>query len=394
MATAGSRIRANLVIKLGLMVIAGLFWSSQAAAITMKNLYEVRVPVKNQSTNERQQSIREAFGVLLVRLTGNEGINTMDQVLALSEKAEQYVRQFRYEQEPLPLLDVYRRMEAERLAENQAEPSMLPNMREPLFAGDETRQILSVVFDENAVNELIWSNRLPFWGKGRPAAIVWLVIQDEHERFLLDANQPSVFLEILRTEARQRGIPLVFPLQDLQDQIAISAGDVWGNFEQTIRKASERYETETILTGRLMRDPLGQWRSRWSVLRADDRVDYELEHDDMAFAIAEGVRSLANDLATRYAHVTTGEEKDESFIVHIADVKGVSDYHRATSHVESLSAVASSQVSQVSSDKITLRLHLRGSRQSLEQAVKLGGKLVAQNTTEADARELFFRLQP
>jgi hypothetical protein len=380
---------------LSITAVLSLFFSMPASAITMKNLYEVKIPVKNQSSDERQKSIREAFGVLLVRLTGNEGINSMEQVIALTEKADQYVRQFRYEQEPVPLLEHYKKEQAERarIAEEEGF-SMLPNLREPISHDEETRQVLSVAFDEMAVNKLIWSNRLPFWSKTRPSTIVWLAIQDEQERFLLDANQPSVFLDVLRRAARERGIPLVFPLQDLQDQISINVGDVWGNFESTIRKASTRYETESILTGRLLRDPTGIWRGRWTVLRGNERFDYVIEHTELEFTVAEGVRSLANGLATRYAHVTTGEEEDQSFTMFIADVKDVGDYHRATQHVNSLTAVASTQVAKVSADQIVLKLHLRGNREALEQAVKLGGKLAVQPGADASDKELYYRLQP
>lgn len=373
-------------------------WQS-AHAITMNNLYEVQVPVKDQSRNERKESIKVAFQTLLVRLTGNEGIGTMEQVIALSETADQYVRQFRYEQEPVPLLDIYNKIKLDRLARAEREPGMFGFVEEIdtelTRSPDETRQVLAVKFDEKAVNELIWSNRLPFWGKGRPAAVVWLAIQDSKGRFLLDTTGDNLYLEVLRAQARTRGIPLVFPLQDFQDQVAISVGDVWGNFESTIRKASARYETDTILAGRLTRDIEGQWHGRWTLYRGKERLDYEIRSDQIELALAEGVRQFANVQATRYAHVTTGEEEDEFFLLHIAGVSNLGDYNRATRHVKSLSAVAGTQVAQVTSDSIVLRLNLRGNQQAFEQAARLGGKLDKEPPpAEVTNREMFYRLQP
>ena len=390
-------VKRVLVGKLIFFIFCSLWVVLPAQALTMKNLYEVKVPVRNQGRTERKASIRQAFNILLVRLTGNEGIGAMEQVIALGDKADQYVRQFRYEQEPVPLLDSYKQLKAERAAQVvESEGSMLAFVVEPELDRDPdaVRQVLAVKFDEKAINELIWSNQLPFWGKGRPAAVVWLAIQDSKGRFLLNTTEDNVYLEILRTQARERGIPLVFPLQDLQDQIAINVNDVWGNFESTIRSASRRYETEAILAGRLTRDITGQWHSRWSMLRPKERVDYELRHDELEVAVSEGVRQLANDLATRFAHVTVGKEKDEFFTLHIADVQGIKAYDRAIRHVKSLSSVASSQVAQVNSDKIVLKLSLRGNQQAFEQAIKLGGKLVPDQANASLSQEMFYRLQP
>jgi len=59
-------------------------------------------------------------------------------------------------------------------------------------------------------------------------------------------------------------LPIAFPLLDLEDRAVIGITDVWGNFSDIIREASQRYSVDAILVARLHKEN-NAWQGRWTI---------------------------------------------------------------------------------------------------------------------------------
>ena len=57
-------------------------------------------------------------------------------------------------------------------------------------------------------------------------------------------------------------MPIVFPLLDTTDLQSVTFSDIWGGFDEAILYASERYDANSILIGRIR--PSSSQRSRWT----------------------------------------------------------------------------------------------------------------------------------
>jgi len=69
---------------------------------------------------------------------------------------------------------------------------------------------------------------VPIWGKQRPSTLVWLVVEDEGGRRLIGTDEESEYLSVLKERASVRGIPMLIPLLDLEDNARLKPSDVWG----------------------------------------------------------------------------------------------------------------------------------------------------------------------
>jgi len=376
---------------------------SSVNAITVDRLFEVGVPVVSQSEAERKQASRQAFEILLVRITGRRDFPETEIGRQMIDNARRYVSSFRYEayQAPAfesadPAIDLVpdENLQADETVSPQA-PALEPVSE--LEPEPEPTQKLVVSFDHKAVKNKLWKQKLPVWGKTRPSTLLWVAIQDANQRILLDANEPTALFAYIQTQAEKRGIPLLYPLLDLEDQININVTDVWGAFEEPVKNASARYQPEAILSARLFLDPFGVWQSRWTLFQGSDEISWQLAAPDLKTAAIDGLDQLADRLAQRYAHVSSVED-DSEFLIYISDANKLADFVRVNKYLSGLSSVKSVDLTQVKANELVFRLDLRSNASALKQAIKLGKVLFttedpfAPETEQSDG--LAYRLMP
>lgn len=354
-----------------LYALLGLLMAGTAQATTLEDLYSLKVEVADQSQVSREKAITQAFDKLLVRITGDTAVPENEQVQSLRDKASRLVRQFRYETENVEVTD-------------ESTPDAPPVTH--------TRLIISITFDEQALNDALWKQRLPVWSKTRPAVLVWVAVQDSERRYLLDPNESSEFMQSLQANAERRGLPLLFPLMDLQDQLNINVSDVWANFTDTINRASDRYAPEAILVGRVAQDVFGNWQVRWVLYQGESSVSWTSPAENFDQIAAFGVDSVADSLARKYANVDGGESG--AYWMEVVDVKNLDDYVRASDYLKTLSPLENMLISRVEADRVTYKLDLRGNVEALEQAISLGTILKAEASERFSERMLTYRLQP
>lgn len=340
-------------------VCRGFFWifalvPISAGAVTVDGLYEMEVPVAGQGAAAREDAIRAAMSDVLLRLTGRREVLGLPGTVALIEQAPHYVQQYRYLRDATPKSAG----EASTPATTEAEPD----------------QRLWILFDAAAVDQFLFKNHLPVWGKARPGTLVWVAVQDNERRTLLDANTPSPMLSALQARARERGLPLVLPLWDLEDQQKVSAADVWAGFRDALLMASKRYATEAVLVGQVFQDAIGGWQGRWTLYEGKDVYNWSSAGETIEPVVTEAVDGAADELSRRYA---SGGKDNEGVYISIGDIKSIDDYARATRYLTALTPVAKLEVTLVEAARVTYHLELRGNRDGLERAITLGSTLIA-----------------
>lgn len=353
--------KRNMLIKSGLALnfiacfLAVLMTGYGGAAYADKvgKLYEARVPVSSQDRDERNEAIRVAFAEVLVRVSGRTNIAESEGYTAINEaieRATRYAQQFRfYKANPPP--------------------------RDP----EAPKLVLWVRFDEQAVNQVLRNNQLPVWGDTRPATLVWLVIDNRGHRELVGNDLSNKNHRALQKQASRRGVPLRFPLLDLADRSNLRASDVWGNFESTILRASQRYQTEAVLVGRVYQGYSSYWNARWSLYTDGRRQDWTVSGSNIDEVLAAGIDKTAESLALRYAQV--GLVGEGHVLVQVKDIKNLADYNRVSKYLRSLSHVSAVNPYQVEDKGATFQLITPGGRLGVARAVSLGHTLITEPVT-------------
>ncbi|QJR79380.1 DUF2066 domain-containing protein [Alteromonas pelagimontana] len=174
-----------------------------------------RVKVENQSQATQNKAVKSALGAVFVKTSGSNEVLNNSAVKSALRSATQYLRSYRFEDNGSSLIYI-------------------------------------AEFDRQAVVSLLREQQLPVWGNRRPDTIFWLAIEDEHgNRQIIDEANSNGVRRAVQDTAKRRGIPLNFPLMDLDDNNAISIYDIWGRFASTLTQASKRYGVDYVIGARV-----------------------------------------------------------------------------------------------------------------------------------------------
>lgn len=326
-----------------LCLLLALLTPLSAMTATPPGLYQVEVPVADRSPASRQSALQQAMVVLAIRLSGDRTIAERSEVQSLVDAASRYVQQYQYVTQPAQ--------------DSAAAPELS----------------LSVMFDGTAVAGALRAAGLPVWGHERPELLAWIAVDENGRRRLLAAGEESNLRHSVDQVARQRGLVLLLPLLDLEEQSRVRVSDVWGGFVEDLRDASARYGAQGILLGRIMRDGDG-WRGRWLLDYASLSTSWVTQGDTLDAALREGLEQLADRQATRMA-VQGGSALAASQSIIVTGIDGLDSYARVSHYLRGLSVVKQVELIRVSGDQMELMLGLNGQLIHLNQAIRLGNLL-------------------
>ncbi|MCU7934876.1 MAG: DUF2066 domain-containing protein [Candidatus Thiodiazotropha sp. (ex Dulcina madagascariensis)] len=337
-------------------LLLGLRWLWLAAALLawipasaepVGNLYEAEAPVLGQRADARAVGLRDAFAKVLVKVSGDRGLLNQPDLGRLLNKASGFVQQYRYKSLESPPADA-----AQATAD----------------------RLLWVRFDKRAVNRLLRESGVPVWGETRPSILVWLGVEEGTRRGLTSPEHERLLRHRLNRVADTRGLPFMWPLMDIEDRNAIRVSDLWGGFEENIRKASDRYLPDVILVGRMTRRGADSWRGEWLLYLPDKVNRWQTLADTKTALASEGLNQAADALALRFApqQVSLGVT-DLRIRVHglsqLADYVLVKDYLRSLAIIEQLDLLSASP------EKVSFMARVHGGREALERGIQLGAVL-------------------
>lgn len=333
------------------------------AATEVDGLYEASVPVFTQGKEERKLAIRSAFEDVIVKVSGDRNAVALLELAGALENMVPFIEQYRYD----------------KLPQEPAPPDFDPDIQATEL---QPTQLLWARFDEDEVNRILQQNNLPVWSRVRPMMLVWLAVEDAGMRYIVDSGSVSDIPAELDKLSKRRGVPVVLPLMDLEDQQNVRVIDIWGNFNEPVRLASERYQPEAILVGRLLRDRSGGWRGRWTFY-GDEKstgVYWSNIASSQPELIATGVNGASDWLAQRFSHVFS-ELEEGNVLLTISDINQLGHYARVQNYLEKLPSVTQAQAIRVEEDNITYQLKLKTGTEDLLQSIKLGKALVPIETS-------------
>jgi len=344
------------------LILACLPASSFGAKVS--GLYEAEVKVFSQKRSERSLAMISALAEVVAKVSGQRDAFKVGNVSKAAKRPARFLQQYRYR----ALSDEERQRELE-LAKPGTEP-----------------QIVLFRFDKAAVDKLLRDNNLPVWGATRPATLVWLAVEDEGRQYMVGGDSLEPLREQLLRESRRRGLAVLLPLMDLQDQRALSFSDVWGGLSDSINQASLRYKAEAVMVGRLYRPRGGEWQGQWTMMESGTLQSWRGVGVLPGELLDEGVAGAIDVLASRYAPAA-GLQQTGYLPVTVTDVRNLDDYARVSRYLISLQQVSQVHASRVEADRITFELDMRGSPESFSKTVSLGNVLTPYKSLSGETGE-------
>ncbi|WP_233402147.1 DUF2066 domain-containing protein [Marinomonas ostreistagni] len=318
--------------------------SSLGHAVQVSNLYSsvVQVPSSLEGSQMLQRAFNEAIDDVLIRVSGQQqGLS--DSVL---RKAHQAASSWVAQHSVQDVVD---------LVEGAG--------------GLESAKEINVTFYKESVDGFLFDNQLPVWSSNRPSILVWLIEDQNGQRQMFGANKPSQALSGLFEGAKHFGLPVYAPLLDSTDLNALSAGALWGFFEDDIQAASQRYQTDIVLAVRL------------SQYHGESVVDSMLLSPNQSSnlisvtkpttqeAMSEVLVRLSSLLSDRYASVQMSTPYE--MFVKVNGVKNYTAMSTLRQYLSSIGVVNQVQLNSIVNGGVGFDLKLNGTPEKFANSVAL-----------------------
>lgn len=341
------------------LLFAGTFFAQNSDAENLDALYEARVlAATEQSENEL---IAKAFTQVLIKVSGRSDVTKSAAYKSMLKKSKDAVSQFRYDYK-----DSVDAAIAVSSAENQSSAAKnIEQHKEKWFW---------VRFNSTTIDILLKDAHLPVWGKTRPTTLIWLSQEVRGKRTMLSQFEGPGVYKTLERQAKQRGIALMFPFYDLQDNNNISVNDIWGNFTDTILLASRRYQAQSTVTLRLFQDKSGLWISRWNLLLLGQSDSWTIRHANRSYVLSSGIDRLADKLAQQFTQVNDAED-NEGILIQINNVRDFKGYQMLDDYLNNLATVKAVNLMQLEYDRLIYKIIYSGDKNTFIQEIHLGDML-------------------
>jgi hypothetical protein len=330
-----------------------------AGAVEVPTLFTTEVPLDQEAENPRADAYDAALREILTRVSGSAIAENEEAVAELFPDPASYVMQFR------------------------------SNADESLW----------VTFDGEAIERVLRNAGQTFWGAERPLTLVWLAVDwGQGNREIIGAGDPErpqdearsidrnrLIRERLLEISERRGLPMVFPLLDTTDLQTVTFSDIWGGFDEAILYASERYDANSILIGRIR--PSSSQRSRWTYYFAGARSEVTGPPEAV-------VGQVADLLSAEFA--VGGDAPLESVVLNVSGVVSVDAFGSVQRVLKDVSLIEGFTLTEMNGDRASYRVEVRGGADRLSRALRFNG-LVEQEPQDlqdplqdSDALEFYY----
>lgn len=334
-------------------VLILFFAASTAFAAQVSNLYQAKVPVASQSDQDRGQVVAEALKQTIIKVVGDRQTVNKADISALLADAERYVTRYSYQQ-----------------------------INQSLDTASLEQLAVNFIFDAKTLNNALQQINLPIWGANRPEILLWLASDIGGDQRLIGESDENTLSDIIKSQAERRGLPVLIPVMDLEDQTQISFSDIWTGNNSTIQSASERYGARIIVTAQI-RGNDAQTGISWQALSHENNFRWQSE-GELETAIGQGIDQLADMLGQRFAQ-QMGPSQPLS--LEIADVKNYNDYNKLIAYFDNLQAVESVNIISMSEQTLKVDLTIQSEVSKFRELLAFDGLLqgseeMTDNTTE------------
>ena len=287
-------------------------------AIAGNSLYAAKVAVSDRSDSEWHKGVAEALKAVLVKVSGNAGINTLPKVNEQATEDNEIVEQFSY--------------------------------------GDiDGNLYLNVSFDLERVNNILTSSGQLIWGGDRASTLVWFVNdKGGNTIFITDQDRNS---KIFKDVATQWGIEVYLPLNDLAYSELLQMDINTPSFNALLRKLSTKYGVDQVLFGE--KDPQNSNLFYWKLIANDSEYSWSYEGKDFDDSVRSALGHLVQDMVARSAvYLESSLESNIRFGVN--NVTCLESYQHLVNFLKSSPVVSKFSVSKVEKDVVIFDLSAKG----------------------------------
>ena len=332
--------------------------SGRAQAVVVDDLFTIELPVADQTTSLRLEAFGEAFKLVIIKVSGSDDALLSAAFSRPMESSARYVKQFRY-----------------------------INRKDENAEGFDSGQLfLKIIFNQRLVESLLRENNFPVWGRERPGSLL-VVSYDVNEKIRLVSGETTPdIVDLFDESAVNLGVPILFPLMDLEDIALVNIGDIVSRQYENINILADRYGPDALVIGQIVGRSGSGWQGDWEVRFAEQVFKWKHKDSSKQLVVEQAIKHLARVLALEYA-LEDHRRVDEALFMSVAAMPKFKQLISVQRYLESLSVVDSVRVALISDDIVTFKLKLRNDAEDLQRLIELGDVLEQLDLPQIDAQD-------
>lgn len=368
-------------------------------------IYRAHGSAKSQADSERNVAASVHFGEVIVRASGRRDALMNPVIQAAIPKASSYLFSFSY----------------------------TGNKTEIIEGKPQIRVGIQLDYSPQAVNQLLKQAQLPLWPSQRPKVLIWAAYRDGvNDSVELQRVPDEQAMAQLQSQTYLRGLKIQMPELDLEDNIALSAHDIWQVNLEKIKTASQRYKPDVIVIARyqpvskgvlpparlfdeMNEDdsvgaletiepeaiepeiksapvtteiadanlpapvPVGPWVVEWQVIDATGQQEWRDQTTETFELFKNFANRLADHLSSQYA-ITLGQQTAQTYYMQISRVSNFASMKKSQAYLKTLALVQKSELIRVNEQGLLLALTIEGDARLLASTLLLGKRLLPEFT--------------
>ncbi|MCZ4338022.1 DUF2066 domain-containing protein [Shewanella colwelliana] len=334
--------RTTFLVSL-LLSAAALSVTTSATAAEVSQLDESLVKVEDRAVKTRNEALKQALQNVILKNSGSQSALMAPSIASSINKPTSLIRQYGYKE-------------------------------------IDGQQYLHASFDHQKIIRLLRDAQLPVWGKQRPLTLIWLSLDADGSRRILNDSATDESRQTITATANQRGLPVLLPLMDLDDAMVIAANDVRGMFNDVVASASQRYNTDYFVMASIepSADGLVNYNMALYPSVSNEPLFAPLIQDagkvaDADSAMGAILLALSEYYVGQYAVADSGEAlQTQITFIDITDRKQLVDIEK---YLQQLSAVKSVSLKTLQGVTAKFSLDLFGSEADLQRLINLESKI-------------------
>ena len=346
-----------MIQKLFCLLLLGLSMLHPAIAVSVEDLYTIEVPVADQTTSLRLEAFMEAFKQVVVKVSGSDDALRSPAFARPIQRSSRYVKQFSY---------------ITREAQNAQEL-------------DSNLLYLKMDFDKQLIESLLRDNNFAIWGRARPGSLL-VISYDVNETIKLvsDDGTPEM-VEMIDVASNRQGLPVLFPLMDLEDISLVRVSDVVSRHFDKIEIMATRYSPDALVVGQIIGRTETGWLGDWEA-RFDDQVfKWQYKGSSEEAIVDQLVKHLARILALEFA-LENHQTSDQDLLMSVSSMPGIGQVIAVQQYLESLNVVESVRVGYIQQEVVTFRVKLRNDVEDLQRLIEFGDVLEQEEFPQLNAQ--------
>ncbi len=344
------RLPSKLVAKWlpKLVCLCLLTFPLTALSFKVDGLYSAQVGVESQFPGQVLKAKKLGLAQVLVKVTGQTKSLNKSAIRSALVKAEAYLQHFSFSTMELP--------------------------------NGQPQAFIELAFNKLLVDKLIAESGLPIWGQDRAAVLVWLVEDKQGTRQIINDKGHPMVTQIM-AQANHRGMPLLWPLLDLEDQLSINPGVLWGLFREPIKTASERYQANAVLVGRMFQDSQQLWSVEWNFWLDGVEQKWSSQGSDLAALVDPLQDRVSASLVAKFALSTKAKgasnKLNNSVILRVDKVTQIDDYVALLFMLQTIAGIERVQLSSANGTSLEFRIFAQSNLAQVKSMVSLKRRLQA-----------------